>query len=403
MSDIAVGASVRIVTTLEEVTATLRRARPLLDAVGVPFCADSIWLTTWYRTWGARPVVLAVEVGDEPVGLACLAVRWSGPVRTIVLAGHGPSDYGRLPARDGAAAALGRAVLSWLAGMHGPWRLEFSQLPVGDPVAAVLLAGLTSARLVEDQASPALRLDGERDPAALFPAKVLRELRRGRARLADAGAVGRIECASTPSALGPLLPEVVALHRERDHAVGRRSDLDPRRRREFYLDALTALAEAGQLEIWTLRVEAELAAFFVGVRDGNVYRIVDGRMGARWRTASTALILRVELITALLADPSIVEVDYMRGVLHHKMQDATHVVAAERLLAESSVTIARALGAWHQLAAAARRALPAGPRRRLLGLLTTVAARCRSRRAGPAAGRETPPPPDGEADNRARP
>ncbi len=327
-------------------------------------------------------------------GIACLAVRRAGVLSTVVLAGHGPSDYGRLPARDGEVAAeLAAAIVRWLASVRGPWRLELAQLPVGDPVAAAMIRLLPRTRIRPDQASPELPLGSDRDAEQLFPTKVRREVRRGYTRLAREGLTAEIRRAADGPRVRELLPEIVQMHRSRDHALGRRSDLDNPRRRRFYVEVLGALADRGQVDISTLRVDGTLAAFFVGVRDARSYRILDGRMSADWGSISPALLLRVELITQLARDPTIASIDYMRGVLHHKMQDATRVVPSERLRAESSPLVGLAVRMCALVRETARAWLPGEVRRYVLGRFTAPAVPSRPSRAESDAGPAAPPPP----------
>jgi hypothetical protein len=386
---------VRILSKKSEIVASLSDAETLFDAVGAPFCARASWLGTWYAHTRSRPVIVLVEAGAVPVAIACLAVRRAGPIRTIRLAGHGPSDYGRLPARDAdAAAALAAGIVDWLAGLRGPWRLELAQLPVGDPVAGRLVTALSGARLEPDQASPVMTFDAGRRPEHVFTSKIFREVRRGHRRLAQAGIAAEVKRISSAAGVQLCLPDIVAVRRARDHSVGRRSDLDGRRPRSFYVESVQALADAGQAEIWTLDVEGALGAYFVGVRDGACYRILDGRMSTRWGSASLALILRTELITQLLSDPAIEEVDYMRGVLHHKMQDASRVIPAERLTAESSTRVATFARRWSELRRSLARRMPLQARRRILGLVRVGVAPSQSSRAALAEVQEEPLPPD---------
>jgi CelD/BcsL family acetyltransferase involved in cellulose biosynthesis len=274
------------------------------------------------------------------------------------------------------------------------WRLDLAQLPVGDPVAGQLLAALSGARLEPDQSSPVLTFaEGQDRHERFFTARILREVRRGQRKLDQAGVAAEVRRISSPVGVRRLLPAVVAMRRARDHAVGRRSHLDGRRARSFYVNAVQALADAGQAEIWTLNVEGTLGAYFVGVRDGSSYRILDGRMSTQWGSASLALLLRAELIGELLSDPGIKEVDYMRGVLHHKMQDASRVVPAERLTAESSTRVATLAREWSALRQSLARRVPVQTRRWILSLVRVGGGSSRSSRAAPAEAQEVPPRP----------
>lgn len=320
-----------------EVWALIEAARDMFDRPDTPFSARSTWLSAWYARSDARPVAVWVGEDGEPVGLALLAIQRSGPVRRIVLCGHGPSDYGRLPLRDAEAAGeLAQGIVEVLARLRGPWRLVLAQLPVGDPVAKALTQTLAGARIEAAQPSPRLLFGDDRRVERVLSGATRREGRRGHNRLTAAGVTVEIRRIADPAGVRTALPQVIAVHRARDRAVGRRSDLDSPARRAFFADALAGLADEGRLDVWLILLDGAIGAYFVGARDGGSYRIVDGRMSGSWPTASPALILRIELTTQLLADPAIVEIDYLRGIQPHKTQDATDIVPAETLVAESS-------------------------------------------------------------------
>jgi CelD/BcsL family acetyltransferase involved in cellulose biosynthesis len=180
-----------------------------------------------------------------------------------------------------------------------------------------------------------------------------------------------------PERVRRLLPELVALHRERDHHVGRRSDLDHPGRRAFYAAVVSRLADAGQVEVFSLRLDGVLAAYFLGLRDGPVFRSWDGRIGSARPDLSLGLLLRDEMVSALLAEPEVVGVDLCRGTLPHKMHGVTSVVPAVGLRAESSPRVARAVrtatGLRRWAREEVRRRVPKDLLRRVRGLDRPVA------------------------------
>jgi CelD/BcsL family acetyltransferase involved in cellulose biosynthesis len=344
---------------------TLYGADELFDHTNAPVCARALWVSTWLE---AFPTVDLVEADGRLTGLACLAVSRRGPVRTVTLAADGPSDYGWLPARDaGSAVALADGIADLLRTLPRPWRLRLSQLRPDDPVAARLLGVLPGSRAVPGQGCPQLTFGPERVLEAHVSASGRRSARQGRARLAASGLEVRMDRTSDPAAVRRLLPELVAIHRARDHGHGRRSDLDDDARRLFYIRVICRLADAGAIDIPTLWLDGRLAAFFVGIRDGSTYRSWDGRMSSAWPNLPLGRVLRTELIGALLADPSLTAVDWMRGELQHKMQSVSHVLHTQQLLAESSPLLRLATERASALRHAARDATPDRVRRWIRG------------------------------------
>jgi Acetyltransferase (GNAT) domain len=261
-----------------------------------------------------------------------------------------------------------------LGRLRGPWRLVLAQLPVGDPVAKALTARLAGARIEPAQASPRLVFGADRRPERVLCGATRREARRGYRRLEEAGVVPEIRRIADPAEIRAILPQLIAVHRVRDHSLGRRSDLDPEPRRAFFHDIVGGLADAGTLDLWIILLDGAIGAFFIGARDGSCYRIVDGRMSGLWPTASPHLILRTEMTAGLLADPGITEIDYMRGVLAHKTQDATDIVPAETVLAESAPWVRHAVRRWSRLRGRIRERLSPAVRGWLRSIRSRLAA-----------------------------
>ena len=334
--------SYRLLRGRGQVSRVLESARGLFEATGTPVPARTEWLSCWLAAFEAvEPVAVVAGDPTEPTGLACLAVTRLGPFRTVTLVGDGPSDYGRMPVRDEAAAeAVAAGIVSLLTAMPRPWRLRLAQLPVDDPVASRLRTALPGARLEPGQNCPRLTISPGRTLEQHMSSSGRRAARQGRDRLAKTGLRSSIARIRDPAEIRQLLPDIVALHRGRDHALGRRSDLDGQPRRRFYVAVVSQLADIGAIELFTLRLEGELVAFFLGLRDestaGTVYRSWDGRISSGYPHLALGRVLRAHLIEAILADPDVGEIDWMRGELQHKMLAVTHAQPAQQLLAESS-------------------------------------------------------------------
>ena len=226
-------------------------------------------------------------------------------------------------------------------------------------MVAALLAALPRAYVEEGQPCPQVAFGPERLPVQLT-ASGRRALRRAESKLDRAGHTMTIDRIRDPAEVRRLVPDLVALHRDRDHFIGRRSDLDDPGRRAFYSAVVSRLAGSGRVEVFALRLDGTLAAYLLGFRDGPVFRIWDGRISAAFPELSLGVLVRTALLTALLADPELTGVDMGRGTLQHKMHGVTEVVPAVVVRAESSPRVRLALR-W---AARLRRiAAPPGSRR----------------------------------------
>jgi CelD/BcsL family acetyltransferase involved in cellulose biosynthesis len=89
-----------------------------------------------------------------------------------------------------------------------------------------------------------------------------------------------------PRRLAELRSEVEAVHLARDDDAGRASDLDDPARARFWRAAYDLHAASGELEVATLRLGGDLAAYVVGLDDYPAYRVADGRHAPKWRQYS---------------------------------------------------------------------------------------------------------------------
>jgi hypothetical protein len=118
---------------------------------------------------------------DAPAAAAFLALRRHGLGTVVSLLGAGttPLPGGRPTARllardDDAARRLADGIHDVLARRHGPWALSLAGLPLGDPTAARLAAGLPDSVLANVRSRQLIdgldrvgSVDRSRDPAVL--------------------------------------------------------------------------------------------------------------------------------------------------------------------------------------------------------------------------------------------
>jgi CelD/BcsL family acetyltransferase involved in cellulose biosynthesis len=144
-----------------------------------------------------------------------------------------------------------------------------------------------------------------------------------------------------PQEVLDALPEVERVHRERDLALSRRSDLDDPSQLSFYRQAVARHAEQGWVELTVLRIEGDMAAFDLSFRDGPSLRSWDGRIAPKWTRFRPGHLLSSALIARALDDPEVRELDWMRGEEPYKLRMATDTVPTEHFSAWSSPLVRR--------------------------------------------------------------
>ena len=115
-----------------------------------------------------------------------------------------------------------------------------------------------------------------------------RTLRKAANRLEADGRQARIAVHQDAAEILGLLPQLEQVHRHRDHVHGRISDLDDAVRHRAWRHRVRNLTDVGLLELAMLDIDGELAAYTLGVVDGPIYRLLEGR----FVTALGALLTR---------------------------------------------------------------------------------------------------------------
>lgn len=306
----------------------------LLEQTGAPATARAPWLHAWASartSW--CPLVVSVHDGDRLVAAAPLATRRRGGLLQVVAAGHGESDEVRLPATPEAVTVLAEAVRQALRERSRFWVLRVEQLPVGDPVAAALGGLLPLAQTQPGDGLPRLSLlPGQ----PLHLSKNTRAaVNKARRRLSGEGRLLTETWVRDAAEVEAALPDLERVHRLRDLDARGSSQHDDPETLAAYRGVLLASAARGELEVLLLRVDGELAAFVVALRDGPVIRYWDNRVAPGWRDYSAGRVANTVALLHAAADPSVTEVDWMRGEETYKSSHSDRVDGTQHLLAWS--------------------------------------------------------------------
>jgi CelD/BcsL family acetyltransferase involved in cellulose biosynthesis len=321
----------------------LDRLGPALDdlhaSTVTPVTARRPWVSTWIRcTPDYEPLAIVIEGALERLEAAALLASKKRQVLTeFVALGHGPSDQVCLPARSlEAAAALGRAVAEYLRARSGHWRLVVRNLPSEDPVARKIADELGCAQVLPGDPSPALRFDAGRSLRSYVSRNHHQQVRRMVNRMSREGLVPVIGHLRDADEIRAILPELEAVCRQRDVELRGRSYLDGSEGEAFFRQVILEHAARGEVELTTLRLKDELAAFVLCFLDSGVYRMWNCRVSPEWSRYGAGRVANNAALERALADDAAVEFDWMRGEEPYKASMSNHVARAQDLLAWSS-------------------------------------------------------------------
>lgn len=312
----------------------------LAGQTGAPVTARHTWLQTWADCFPHWTVWIPVVEDDGAlVAAAPLARRRQGGVLVVRGIGFGRTDDVRLPVRDDdAARRLADAVHDGLAG-RGPWVLEVEQLPEHEAGVRALAGRLPHARIRPGDGMPTVRVT-ERDLNRYLSKNTRKALAKIENRLAAAGLVPEQRWISDPGEIVAVLPELARVHRLRDEAMGRRTDHSDPCAARFYQQVVRRHAARGEVQVLTIRLGGQLAAYVLGFVDGTALRSWDNRLAPDFAPYSAGRLANTEALRHVVMSPELDELDWMRGEEPYKLQSATEVVPRVTLTAASSMPVA---------------------------------------------------------------
>jgi CelD/BcsL family acetyltransferase involved in cellulose biosynthesis len=249
------------------------------------------------------------------------------------IAGRSPLVRRRL------AVELAQAIRS----LAHPWRLVLTGLRDGDVTLDVLREHLPECLVLRAEPVPRVRFEHQQTAAAVVRPSVRAALHRSGRRIATDGLSETVEFERRHLALLEMRAQIEAAHRARDHDAGRVSDLDAPANYRFWRSAFDNHAARGELEVATLRLGGELAAYVVSFLDPPAYRVFDGRFVPAFRRYSPGRRLEVSVLERVSRDGSLRELDWMSSVAPEQLIAATGADRRWTLVAGSETPAPRML------------------------------------------------------------
>ncbi|WP_432562182.1 GNAT family N-acetyltransferase [Kineococcus sp. SYSU DK003] len=289
-----------VLARFEDLAARHHHLAPTASGAWLRAALDAAPATSvWAVVMPGAAVVLHDRIGDQGR-------------RSELLTGGGGHLAGVAASSPAAAWWLG-AALAREADARGSG-LHLTELP-DDPAVAALADGAGAVVTRGVPVPYVLRpLPGEQ----LVSAGVRKNLRKTHNRLATDGVAMDISITADAATFEAALPDLETAYRDRDEAHGVACALDTPWGRRTWLGRLRALADlptqACRRELGVLRLDGEVAAYVVGLRQGERYGIYDGRFRTRWARYSPGRLLEHAVLRHAFDQPGVQLVDWMTGV-----------------------------------------------------------------------------------------
>jgi CelD/BcsL family acetyltransferase involved in cellulose biosynthesis len=274
---------------------------------GAPVTARASWIRALLVADPlANPWAAAVRGGDGRLRAAAILLD-DGPSHAVLAAG-GRGHRGAIPAVDGDDIALLGRRLAEEADLHGVG-LRLGTLPDDDGTRG--LAQALGASVELQPPIPAVAVTGDREILSYLSHGMTRTLRKARNRLASDGRGVTVRFTCQAAAVSAAMPAMERAYRSRDREHGLACPLDTPLGLARWRERIRHLLDDRCLELATLVVDGEFAAYVLGIRDGSVYRVLEGHFDTSWARYSPGRLLEASVLRRALADPAVETFDWM--------------------------------------------------------------------------------------------
>ncbi len=226
-----------------------------------------------------------------------------------------------------AGALLGHAFTEAMQARPRPTLAVLGPVPTDQPALADFVSTVPGGELVEVDAVPVVRRGASSAAMDYLSESMRRTLRKAANRSQTDGVDVAVTVTTDYAEILVLLPQLERLHRDRDHAQGRPSDLDDPTLVWLWRSRLIGLARQRRLEVTGLRIDGELAAYVAGIPDRADYRVLEGILATRFSRYSPGRVLETAVLQRVLDDPAFERLDWMTSVASETLLTTNDVCA----------------------------------------------------------------------------
>ena len=328
---------------IAEISAAAGEIEELDDQLHVPVMATWPWLEHWCETfteWTPCMIGIRRKNGGRLVGCVFLARREYADETALVSMGSNSSLCTVMRAVDNdVSSALAEAIATFIAETPGAWSLDIEQVQEFDSTLLRLSEMLDGAHVLPEMRVPRVTFLADDRLDHVLSASMRKQLRRAESRIASDGLTSSITFDRGPTITRELIDEVEAVHISRDRFARRDSDLDRPNERAFWRAVVAGRQPDCDVEIGSLRIDGQLAAYVVALLDRRTYRVYDGRMDTRFADYSPGRLIEAAALDRALKDPRFTLLDWMSGVAAEKLLTSNTAEERVRLTASRATDL----------------------------------------------------------------
>jgi CelD/BcsL family acetyltransferase involved in cellulose biosynthesis len=181
------------------------------------------------------------------------------------------------------------------------------------------LAEALDAHVEPQPPIPAVAIRDDRELSSYLTHGMARTLRKARNRLTTDGRSAAVQFTREVAAMTAAMPGMERAYRDRDREHGLACPLDTPLGLTRWRELIRHLLDERNLELATLTVDGEFAAYVLGLRDGSRYGVLEGHFDTSWARYAPGRLLEAAVLQRALADPGVETFDWMTSVAPHTL------------------------------------------------------------------------------------
>lgn len=292
-----------------------------------------IWMETHldFEPWG----VLIERNGEVVAATILTRYRHLGLWRIGKPGGtHDPVRFGALD--DDAALKLARAIYGTLQTFGGPWRLEVTDLPFPDPVASHLQSICPHSHIQRTSSIPCLRFAPDTPLSKYLSSNTRSAVAKARNRILRDGIQMVQEWTRDIGQIHNFLPQILDIYRCRDYQLYGNCLIDNPMAESFFIKFVTEHASQGLVDLLTIHLDGELAAFALCLMDNNEHWVLVNRVSPSWLRYSPGTIANAEVVRHAFEDIESCGVNWGGAPQRYKLSGNVILMPRQTLRAWSS-------------------------------------------------------------------
>jgi hypothetical protein len=296
-----------------------------------------IWMETHpeYEPWG-----IIIEHNFEPVA-ATILTRYRRFGVWIIGKPGGVGDPVRFGALDdNAAVLLAQAISYSIRNFGGPWVVNIPDLNYpSDLVVTTLQSNWRHSQTRQGLPVPHLLFAPTTPLNKYLSANTRSSVAKARNRIEREGIRMVQEWIRDPEQIIELLPNIFDIYRLRDYQLRGESLIDDAKARKFFTAFVTEHARQGLIDILTIHLNGELAAFAVCLLDNGEHWVLVNRVSPLWLRYSPGVIANAEIIRHAFEDNRSHGVNWGGMPQRYKLSGEVTLIPHQTLYAWSSTAV----------------------------------------------------------------